>query len=54
MVVVATGTDEGRARPVPLHKLEAQHVTVELESPVELCNLEVYVSDIDPRIDGCA
>ena len=52
VMVVAAGRDKRRPVAESLHQLETQHVAVELQSPVEIRDLEVYVPDRDARIDG--
>ena len=50
-MVVSAGADEGGRVAVALHHLESEDVAVEGERTIEVRDLEVHVSDVDPRID---
>src|ERR1700675_1348126 len=51
MVVVAAGRDEGGAGPAGGQR-KSQHAAIEIERPLQVCDLEVDVADLDPVIDG--
>ena len=51
MVVVAPGGEKRRLVAEPLLELEAEHVAVEVDRPVEVRDLQVDVPDVDAGID---
>ena len=51
MVVVAAGRDEHGLIPVTRLLLEAENADVEVERPLNVCDLEVDVADVDAWID---
>src|SRR4029077_3317927 len=48
---IAAGRYEGRARPARGER-KTQHPTVEIKSPLQVCNLQVDMADPHPGIDG--
>jgi hypothetical protein len=52
VVMVAAGRDEGGAAPHPLGQLEAEHAAVEVQSPLQVGDLEMDVADDDAGVDG--
>ncbi len=51
VVVIPPGTQKRRARP-PRDHIETQHAAVERDRPIEISDFEVYVPDVNPRIDA--
>jgi hypothetical protein len=51
MVVIAAGGEEHRLVAIALRHLEAEHVAIEGERPVEIGDLQVDMADARARMD---
>jgi hypothetical protein len=52
MVMVAAGADEGRGIAHSLGEVEAQHVAVKCERPLDVRHLQVHVTDVNAWVYG--
>src|SRR4051812_10716257 len=50
-MVVATRADEGGLVAVALRDVEAEHVSIEAQRPVDVGDFQVHVADVHPGID---
>src|SRR5215470_4083070 len=51
MMMIAAGRYEGRAGPAGGER-KTQHATIEIQSSLQVCNLQVDMADPHPWIDG--
>jgi hypothetical protein len=50
-MVIATGGDEGCLLAHALLKFKAEYAAIKSKRPVDVCDFEVNMADVDARVD---